>query len=119
MVDIYDPKTDSWSKGADLPAGHTHAEASTFVHDGRIVFLGGMVRVEGKRRIDSKITAMTAKGEWKYVGELPRRLSAAAAGVIGGKLYVAGGSPNGATPQPGMWVRPAPAAGEPAGRDQP
>ena len=35
-------------------------------------------------------------------------MSAAAAGIIGGKLYLAGGFPNGATPQPGMWVRIAP-----------
>jgi len=30
------------------------------------------------------------------------------AGIIRGKLYLASGSPNGATPQPGMWVRSLP-----------
>ncbi len=108
LVDIYDRKTDSWSRGGDLPTGHTHAEASTFVHNNRIYFLGGMAQVGERRWIDNKITVLTSEGKWKHVGELPRPLSASAAGVIAGKLYLAGGSPNGATPQPKMWVRPAP-----------
>ncbi len=108
LVDVYDPATDAWSKGADLPTGHTHAEASTFVYNGRICFLGGMAQAGERRWIDNKITALTADGKWEHIGELPRPLSAAAAGIVNGKLYLAGGSPNGATPQPGMWVRPAP-----------
>ena len=32
LVDIYDPKTDSWSHGGNLPTGHARVEASTFVH---------------------------------------------------------------------------------------
>ena len=108
LVDIYDPETDSWSRGEDLPTGHTHAEASTFVHGKRILFLGGMAQVGEKRWIDNKITILTSDGKWKHAGELPRPLSAAAAGIIDGKLYLAGGSPNGATPQPGMWVRSIP-----------
>lgn len=107
LVDIYDPETDSWSTGEDLPTGHTHAEASTFVYDKRIWFLGGMAQVGEKRWIDNKITILTSKGKWKHAGELPQPLSAAAAGILDGKLYLAGGSPNGATPQPGMWVRRA------------
>jgi len=108
LVDIYDPETDSWSRGEDLPTGHTHAEASTFVYDHRIYFLGGMGQVAEKRWIDNKITVLTSQGTWRHVGDLPRPLSAAAAGILNGKLYLAGGSPNGATPQAGMWVRRAP-----------
>jgi len=108
LVDVYDPQTDSWSRGVDLPFGHTHAEASTFVYDKRIVFLGGMAQLGEKRWIDNRITVLTPEGQWRHAGELPRPLSAATAGVIDGKLYLAGGSPNGATPQPGMWVRGVP-----------
>jgi N-acetylneuraminic acid mutarotase len=108
LVDIYGPETDSWSRGEDLPTGHTHAEGSTFVHDKRIWFLGGMAQVGERRWIDNKITVLTSEGKWKHAGELPKPLSAAAAGIIDGKLYLAGGSPNGATPQPGMWVRSVP-----------
>ena len=113
LVDIYDPKTDSWTKGKNLPVGHTHAEGATFVHQKRIYFMGGMARLGRRRWIDNQITVSTPTGGWKHVASLPRRLSAAAAGVIGDKLYIAGGSLNGARPQPGMWVRTVPSADKP------
>jgi predicted esterase len=115
LVDIYDSKTDSWSKGAQLPTGHTHAEGATFVHQKRIYFMGGMAQVGKRRWIDNNITVSTPDGGWKHVGRLPRNLSAPAAGVIGDKLYLAGGSLNGGHPQPGMWVCSVPTPGKPAG----
>ncbi len=41
-------------------------------------------------------------------GELPMPLSSPSASIIGGKLYVAGGSPNGGSVQADMWVTDAP-----------
>jgi len=73
LVDIYDPETESWHRGEDLPTGHTHAEGSTFVHDNRIIFLGGMAQVGQKRWIDNKITVLTTEGKWTHAGELPRQ----------------------------------------------
>ena len=108
-VDIYDPKTDSWSSGPALPHGHSHAEGGTFVHDGRIFVVGGHATPEGgKKRIDADILALVPGGQWKLVGKLPMPLSSPAAAIIGGKLYVAGGSPNGGSVQARMWVRSAP-----------
>ena len=77
------------------------------VYDDRIWFPGGMAQVGEKRWIDNKITVLTAEGKWAHVGDLPRPLSAAAE-ILNGRLYLAGGSPNGATPQPGVWVRSPP-----------
>jgi len=57
---------------------------------------------------ENKITVLTSRGRWKHAGELPQSLSTAVAGIIDGKLYLAGGSPNGAPPQPRMCVRIAP-----------
>ena len=108
LVDIYHPQTDSWSKGDNLPTGHTHAEAATFVHNQQIWILGGMAQIGKKRWIDNKITVLTSKGKWNHVGELPQPLSAVAAGIINGKLYLAGGSLNGAHPQARVWVRSIP-----------
>ncbi|MCP4785199.1 MAG: hypothetical protein GY878_16735 [Fuerstiella sp.] len=106
-VDIYDPDTDSWSSAPELPKPHSHAEGSTFVSNSRIFVVGGMTRDE-RRRIDPHITAGIPGGEWQIVGELPRPLSSPVAAVIGDKLFVAGGSLNGADPQPGMWVSSVP-----------
>jgi len=107
-VDIYDPQTDTWSRGPDLPAGHSLAEGSTFVNDERIFIVGGMARRGDKRWIDDQVHMLLPSGAWQSFAELPRPLSSPVAAIIGEKLYVGGGSPNGATPQPALWRRGAP-----------
>jgi len=104
-VDVYDPETDTWSRGPDLPAPHSHAEGSTFVNGGRVFVMGGVTREGRRRRIDSAILARSASGHWKVLGELPTRLSSPVVALIGDRLFVAGGSLDGANPQSGMWVR--------------
>jgi outer membrane protein assembly factor BamB/N-acetylneuraminic acid mutarotase len=106
-VDIYDPQADSWSRGPDLPKPHSHAEGSTFISGGRVFMLGGMTREGRRRRINAEIITRLSSGKWKVLGKLPRPLSSPAAAIIDGRLFVAGGSLNGADPQPGMWVRDA------------
>ena len=108
-VDIYDPKTNSWSRGPQLPKAHSHSEGSTFVSEGRIYMVGGHTTPEGGRKqIDADILALTPGEEWQVVGKLPMPLSSPAAAIIGGKLYVAGGSPDGGSVQGLMWVRHSP-----------
>ena len=108
-VDIYDAKTDSWSRGPDLPKGHSHAEGGTFVHGGKIYMVGGHTTPKGgTKSIDPDILSLAPGGEWKLVGKLPMPLSSPAAAIIGGKLYVGGGSPTGSSVQADMWVCDAP-----------
>ncbi len=107
-VDVYDPSTQRWTRAADLPKGHSHAEGSTFVHGGTIYMMGGMTRVGRTRRIDDAIWSLSPGGTWEILGTLPRALSSPAAAIIGDRLFVAGGSLDGRDPQPGMWVRSAP-----------
>ena len=108
-VDIYNPRTDSWRSGPPLPKGHSHAEGSTFVHAGRIYIVGGHTTPAGGRKsIDPDILALTPGESWELVGELPVALSSPAATIIGGKLYVGGGSLTGSSVQAKMWVTDAP-----------
>lgn len=108
-VDIYDPPTDSWSSGPSLPKGHSHGEGGTFVHDGRIYMVGGHTTMPGEsKKIDPDVLALAPGDEWELVATLPMPLSSPAAAIIGGKLFVAGGSPNGRSVQADMWVRAAP-----------
>ena len=107
-TDIYDPATDSWSSGPELPAPHSHAEGSTFLSDDRVFMIGGMTGGPDNRKIEASIRALSSDGEWKELGELPKPLSSPAAAIIGDRLVVAGGSPDGRDPQPGMWERDAP-----------
>jgi N-acetylneuraminic acid mutarotase len=108
-VDIYDPHTDSWSRGPQLPKGHSHSEGGTFVSGGRILVVGGHTTPSGgRKRIDPDILALQPGGDWEKIGELPLPLSSPTAAVIAGKLYVAGGSPDGRSVQAKMWVGEVP-----------
>lgn len=99
-VDIYDPATDSWSSGPDLPKPHSHAEGSTLVHDGRLFVMGGRSVSEN----ESAIWVLSA-GKWSQFDELPTPLLGPAARIIGGRLVVAGGAPSGTGPHAAVWVR--------------
>jgi len=108
-VDIYDPKTDSFSRGPQLPKGHSHSEGGTFTNGGRIYIVGGHTTPEGgRKKIDADILTFAPGGVWEVVSKLPMPLSSPAAAIIRGKLFVAGGSPNGRSVQGKMWVRDSP-----------
>ena len=109
-VDIYDPVTNEWSEGPSLPYGHSHSEGGTFVHGDRIYMVGGHFTPEdGRKRIDPDILCLEPGGEWQVIGKLPVALSSPASRILGGKLYVAGGSLNGGSVQGKMWMTEAPA----------
>ena len=75
----------------------------------RIFMMGGMTRGGGEREVEAAIWVLSSDGTaWGQAGELPKPLSSPAAAIIGGQLVVAGGSPDGKDPQPGVWVREAP-----------
>lgn len=104
-VDVYDPVTDRWTRGPDLPKGHSHSEGGTFVHAGRIYMVGGHTTPKGGRKsIDPDILAWTPGSDaWELVGKLPIPLSSPAARIIGGRFYVAGGSLDGRSVHAKMW----------------
>ena len=108
-TDIYDPVTQVWSRGPDLPKGHSHAEGATFVHDGKIYMVGGHTTpVGGNKSQDPDILSLSKEDSWLKVGELPGPLSSPAAAIIGDRLYVAGGAAGGSVVQSQMWASPAP-----------
>ncbi len=108
-TDIYDPVTHGWGRGPDLPKGHSHAEGSTFVHNGKIYMVGGHTTpAGGTKSQDPDILSLSRDGSWLKVGELPGPLSSPAAAIIGDRLYVGGGAAGGSVVQSKMWVSPAP-----------
>ena len=108
-VDVFDPKNKSWSRGPDLPKGHSHAEGATFIHDNKIWMVGGHTTpANGLKSQDRDILTLAPGGIWQKVGELPIPLSSPAASIINGTLYVAGGASRGSNVQSKMWMRPIP-----------
>ncbi len=100
-VDIYDPSTDSWRAGPDLPKPHSHAEGSTLLSEGRIFVIGG----RAETRNEAAIWVLSHEGEWSLFADLPQALTAPAAGILDGLLVVAGGAPSGSTPHALVWAR--------------
>ena len=113
-VDIYDPETNSWSDGPELPKGHSHSEGGTFVHDGKIFLVGGHTTPGiprkkkedegGRKAIEADILTLAHGGEWELFGKLPMPLSSPAARIVDGRFYVLGGSLNGGSVHPQVWV---------------
>jgi N-acetylneuraminic acid mutarotase len=84
--EIYDPATDSWSFGADLPVGTDHAWAVGF--DGRVWVGGGTSNRVFSYHPAAKAWTEVARSSF-FHGGTP------AAAVIGGRIFVAGGTGGG------------------------
>lgn len=104
-VDIYDPEIDSWSRGPDLPITLCEADASTLIIRDRIIVIGGQIQENGKA--GPAIWALS-KDRWETAGQLSEPRILPVAGIIDGKLYVAGASFDGDHPLPEMWSCDAP-----------
>ncbi len=88
FLHAYDPLTDEWERLADLPEVQSHAEPGTFVHNGKILMVGGEYRRgRGVWEYDPVADA------WKILDEmtLPVTLLAPVARVHQGRLFVVNG----------------------------
>lgn len=89
-VDIYDPATDTWRQGPDLPGAQTHAGVVTL--EGDIILAGGFVG-----NVKSRVTTAgvwrfsAADGDWNPEPDLPTPRAAVAMALVGSKIHAAGG----------------------------
>ncbi|BCJ36930.1 hypothetical protein Athai_44330 [Actinocatenispora thailandica] len=92
-LEIYDPKTDSWSTGATAPKAF--AGAGSAVLNGKLYSVGGC-----NSATCGQTTVMVydpAKNSWSQAADYPEGTSWASCGSIAGKLYCAGGLGSGPT----------------------
>ena len=89
-VDIYDPSTDRWRTGPDLPGAETHPGVVSLGRD--FVLIGGFA--------GSVLDRITSAGVWRWSAadsawaagpDLPSPRAAVAAALVGGELHAAGG----------------------------
>ncbi|HYQ15449.1 MAG TPA: hypothetical protein VEQ58_06825 [Polyangiaceae bacterium] len=89
-VDIYDPATDTWRPGPELPDAETHV--------GVVNAGGDLLLVGGFRR--NVLDRMTTAGVWRFNAaaatwsagpDLPSARAAVSAALVGTELHVAGG----------------------------
>jgi N-acetylneuraminic acid mutarotase len=85
-VHVYDPARDTWTRLADLPIANGHAEGSTFVYDGRILFAGGQTQSDDAT--NRVFSYDVSRNRWSEVNRLPYYLQGASVTVIGSKVIV-------------------------------
>ena len=94
-VEAFDPATESWSDGPDLPVPLHHAVARNF--QGQLVVIGGWISDQPgdlPGETSGRVYALRDR-EWVRLPDLNHARSAAAAAVVGGELIVTGGQADG------------------------
>ena len=85
-VHVYDPATDNWTRLADMPFRSGHAEASTFVLNGYIVFAGG--QTTGQVATNRVAAYNPANNIWTELRALPNYLQGTIVQRFGNKIIV-------------------------------
>src|SRR6478736_1082372 len=90
-IDIYDPRTDSWRLGSELPGAETHAGVvSLTAHD--FVMIGGFQGNVLDRVTTAGVWRWTgASSAWNSLPDLPSPRAAVFAALVGKELHAAGG----------------------------
>jgi N-acetylneuraminic acid mutarotase len=89
-VDIYDPSSDSWRVGPELPGAETHAGVVSL--GGDFVLIGGFVGNVLDRTTTAGVWRWNvATAQWTAAADLPTPRAAVASAVIGTAIYAAGG----------------------------
>jgi hypothetical protein len=109
-VQVYDPVTNSWSQLASMPLAKSHAEASTFVLNGKIVFAGGQTNYY--EPTDNVIAYDPAADGWVTLPPLPAPRQGVVVQAVGTKIVVALGATDTYTPQNVTWVGELPGSEE-------
>ncbi len=91
-VEVYDPRTDTWTTGADMPTPRSHMAMSAV--DGTIYAIGGWVRREGVDAALSVVEAYDiATDSWtRAAADMPTARWVPSSSVIDGRIYVSGGT---------------------------
>lgn len=88
-LQIYDPKTDSWTTKSPMPRAVYGAAAGAI--NGKLYVAGGQADPTNGNFVADLQIYDPATDAWKNGAPLPQAIQGANAGVINGKLYVAGG----------------------------
>ena len=91
VVHVYDPATDRWSTGPEIPADRRRGGAGAVVHDGQIYVVSGIQIGHWSGHVTWFDAFDPRTGSWRRLPDAPRARDHFQAVVIDGKLYAAGG----------------------------
>ncbi len=87
VLEIYNPRTDAWETGAELPAPRSgHALVAL---DGRLLLFGGW---DGSAFSASVFEYTPEEDRWQALNDMPTARGFAAAAVVAGRVFVIGGT---------------------------
>ena len=109
-VHAYDPASNTWTAVAPLPQALSHISGATYVHEGRIIVLGG--ERAHTSFVNTAYAYDPAANAWATLTPLPVTRASAVGGSLGGSLYYSTGNFNRPTYQgtPGTPNQPPVAA---------
>lgn len=88
---IYDPATDRWQVGAEIPKDRRRGSAGTVEHDGVLYLVGGNTRGHMRGYVPWLDAFDTRTQQWTQLPDAPRARDHFHAVVIDGNVYAAGG----------------------------
>ena len=93
----YNPATDEWIQGPEIPAGRKRGSAGLVVHNDKFYIIAGNTIGHNGGYVSWFDEFDPATGTWTVLDDAPRARDHFHAAVIDGKLYVAGGRLSGGT----------------------
>lgn len=90
-IPIYDPATDSWSRGPSLPEERRRGGAGAVIHQDKLYVVCGIINGHWDGHVAWLDAYDFSTGEWHRLPDAPRARDHFQAAVIGDRLYVAGG----------------------------
>ena len=88
---IYDPATDAWSEGPEIPADRRRGGSGVVLHEGLIYVLGGNTRGHMSGYVPWVDVFDPETGRWTQLPDAPHSRDHFHAAVIDGHIYAAGG----------------------------
>lgn len=101
-VYIYDPASDAWSKGDEIPVNRRRGSTGNVLHDGKIYISCGIKNGhigDHKNWLD---VYEPKTGDWEILADAPRTRDHFQAVVANGKIYAAAGRNTGTNPDDGF-----------------
>jgi N-acetylneuraminic acid mutarotase len=91
QVHIYDPATDAWSRGPDIPLARRRGASGVVVVGDLAYIVGGNTRGHNSGHVPWTDTLNLVTGEWSVLPDAPHSRDHFHAAVVDGRIYAAGG----------------------------
>ena len=88
---IYDPATDEWTYGAEIPEGRRRGGAGAVIADGKLFLVAGIINGHWDGHVAWLDSFDLMTGKWKQWPDAPHLRDHFQASAIDGKLYAGGG----------------------------